>query len=78
MKIDYRIGIPDRAWLIEGGFSPAPQEPVVAFRVENIGRYGVSLSDAYVTVLNGGAIHPFPGGNPSMPRVKMHETRPLP
>lgn len=67
MKIECRLGIPPRAWLIEGNFSPTPQEPVAAFRVENVGRRTVSLSDAYISLANGGEMHPFSGGNPPMP-----------
>ena len=69
LKIEYYLGDePPREWMEEAGRPiTSSQQPVVMFRVENVGFRDESLSGAHLAVPGGGVVRPFSGGNPPMP-----------
>jgi hypothetical protein len=69
IDIDYRMGVGAELpyeWLVEWG-GTTPTDPVVMFRVENVGMRNESLSDVYVSVPGGRDVRHIFRGNPPKP-----------
>ena len=70
VNIDYYIGDdPPRDWRIAARMArkTPPGPPMLMFRVLNEGARVESLQAAYIAVPGADDLHPFSGGNPSMP-----------